>query len=387
MRREFLPNHRPSIGSTEEQMLLKALHELALSGNGPYSRKLAEKLCGYLETAGVFPTPSCTAALELAMLMLNIAPGDEVITPSFSFVSSANAIVLRGGIPVFVDIEPRSFNLDCRLVAEKITARTRAILPVHYAGMPCQMEQLCGIAEEHGIAIVEDSAHALGSRYLGKPLGAWGDFGAFSFHGTKNLVCGEGGCLVVNRADLLKQVEIACEKGTDRSAFLRGEVDKYTWRQPGSSYLLSDLLAAMMLAQLEKLDWIMRRRRTIAARYLEAFAELSDILELPMVPEGTEPNWHIFAVLIQPQVRDWMLKALKAEGIGATFHFVPLHTSPYAQAHFDIREGDLPVTERVASSLIRLPIFADMLEKDCQDVIQAVFKVVKSEPFQRMLEA
>jgi len=383
VRTERLPCHRPSLGPAEERMLLRALHEQALSGNGPYSRRLSEQLRMILGAPGAFPTPSCTAALELALLTLDIQPGDEVITPSFSFVSTANAIILRGGRPVFVDIEPETFNLDVEQIAQHLGARTRAIIPVHYAGMPCRLETLCRLADKHGLAIVEDSAHAIGSLYRGRPLGAWGDFGAFSFHGTKNLVCGEGGALIVNRPEWLEPVEFACEKGTNRNAFLRGEVDKYTWLRPGSSYLLSDLLAALLLAQLDRLEEITRRHREVAAQYLEDLAELAGSIRLPRVPENTAPNWHIFAILVAPEARDWMLEALRAEGIGATFHFVPLHTSPYATRHLGTRAGEFPVTERVAASLIRLPIFPDMTSQDIRDVVSAVHKVAASDTFRQ----
>ncbi len=387
VRAERLPCHRPTVGPAEERLLLQALHERALSGNGPYSRQLAEQLQQLWGTAGVFPTPSCTAALELTLLTLDIQPGDEVITPSFSFVSTANAIVLRGARPVFIDIDLETLNLDETLLEECLSERTRAMLPVHYAGMPCRLESLCRIAEARGLALLEDSAHAMGSRYRGRPLGTWGDFGAFSFHGTKNLVCGEGGALAVNRPRWVESVEIAWEKGTNRSAFLRGEIDKYTWIRPGSSFLLGDLLAALMLAQLEKLDWIVERHREVAARYLEPFSALSEVIRLPVVPEGAEPNWHIFAIRVNRKVRDWLLEALRAEGIGATFHFVPLHTSPYAMEHLGTRPGMFPVTEEAAASLVRLPIFAEMTPEDIQDVVDAVNKIVGSEIFRRKLEA
>jgi dTDP-4-amino-4,6-dideoxygalactose transaminase len=383
VRRKKLPYHRPSLGNTEEQLLLQAFHEGCLSGNGPYSQKLAEQLKSVLNVSGIFPTPSCTAALELSLLVANVGPGDEVITPSFGFVSTANAIVLRGAKPVFIDIEDQTFNLDTRQLPELITDRTKAILPVHYAGMPCVMETLLEEASKQDAAVVEDSAHCIGSSYRGRPLGSWGDFGTFSFHGTKNLVCGEGGALAVQGDKWLREVEIAYEKGTNRSAFLRGDIDKYTWIRPGSSFLLGDLLAAIMLGQLEKLDWVTGQRRAIAEQYLNEFTDLTPRMRLPVVPEGCEPNWHIFAVLVDPEVRDWTIKALNAEGIGATFHFVPLHSSPYAREHLGTGPGDFPVTERVASSLIRLPVFADMTPDDVQDVIDGVRKVIQSGEFQK----
>jgi dTDP-4-amino-4,6-dideoxygalactose transaminase len=329
----------------------------------------------------VLLTPSCTHALEMAMLVLEIGPGDEVIVPSFSFVSAANCIVLRGATPVFAEVHPATLNLDPDDVREKITAHTRALIVVHYAGVSADMDTLQALADEHSFAIVEDAAQAVDATYKGRYLGTIGQIGCYSFHATKNLTCGEGGAFVTNDDTLARRAEIVREKGTDRSAFLRGEVDKYSWRAAGSSYLLSDLQAAMLETQFEKRATIKECRRAICERYLATLGPLADEgqIELPVVPPECSPNYHIFFFLAKTAgQRDFILTGLKREGIGATFHFVPLHSSPYTVTHSAEQQRALSITEERSARLIRLPLFNDMTSADVETTIEATVRLIRA---------
>lgn len=307
----------------------------------------------------------------------DLAPGDEVILPSFTFVSTANAVLKAGGTAVFADITPDTWNLDPDDVARRLTEKTRAIVPVHYAGMPCDMTALEDLARRRTLTIVEDAAHAINVVYRNRPLGSWGALGALSFHETKDVVCGEGGALLIRDDDtLMRRAEVLREKGTDRTAFLRGDCARYTWVGLGSSYVLSDVLAAIAVEQMKKLDEITARKTAHAERLLDALSPYRHLVQLPVVPDGCRPNWHVFAILVDPRRRDWVLQALRAEGISAAFHYVPLHSAPFAQTSRQVTAGALPVTDRVSASLVRLPISAAFDDRDCDDVIAACRKVL-----------
>jgi dTDP-4-amino-4,6-dideoxygalactose transaminase len=371
-----VPLHRPWYDDREEDAFRAVLASTRVAGDGPRGRELERRLAELTGARGVLAVNSCTAALEMAVRIAGLGAGDEVILPSFTFVSTANAVLNGGARPVFADIEPTTFCLDPVDVERRITPRTRAILPVHYAGMACDMAALDAIAVRHRLVVIEDAAHALNATYATRALGACGALGALSFHETKDLVCGEGGALIVRDDQAwLHAAEILREKGTDRTAFLRGERDKYTWVGPGSSYVLSDLLAAVAVVQLEKLPEITRRKTAQANRLLEALAPYRGVVQLPVVPDGCRPNWHVFAVLVDPAERAWTLQALRAEGLGVAFHYVPLHSAPYAQSSPEIEAVDLPVTDRVAASLIRLPISPAFSEAECDHVIAACTRV------------
>ena len=359
---ERTPFNRVHLVGHEAEYLSEAIANGQLGGNGPFTQRCVERIAAVTGTDFALLTHSCTAALEMAMLLCDLAPGDEVIVPSFTFVSTANPIVLRGAVPVFADIDPRTLNLDPQAAAAAVTPRTRAIVAVHYAGIPADMDALAAIAAAHGLLLVEDAAQAYGSSYRGRPCGALGDMAAFSFHETKNLVCGEGGALTVNRPDLIDRAEIIWEKGTNRRQFLKGLVDKYTWVDVGSSYLPSELVAAFLLAQLEDTQAVNARRLAIFARYMDAFADLAaeGIVGLPHCPEGSVGNGHLFYLLMpRPADRDGFIAHMRAAGIVAPFHYVPLHSAP-AGRRFGRASGTLAVTDDIAARLVRLPLFADL---------------------------
>jgi dTDP-4-amino-4,6-dideoxygalactose transaminase len=346
-----------------------------VAGDGPFCRRVEARLSERLGGARVLLTTSCTHALELALLALGIGPGQEVICPSFTFVSTANAVLRVGATPVFADIEERTLGLDAAHAFRLLTPRTAALLPVHYAGIAPDMEALGGLVRSHGLKLVEDAAQGLGASYRGQALGTLGDGGCFSFHETKNITCGEGGALVLRDAAVAARAEIIREKGTNRSAFLRGEVDKYTWVAEGSSFIQSDLLAAVLDAQLDKFDEIQRRRARVTACYrqgLADWAERSGVRLPPGDDENRKGNHHLFYLLFpNADARDAALLALKAQGVMATFHYVPLHSSPHGRA-LGVGEEDLPVTDRVARTLLRLPLHPLLTESEIGRVIDAV---------------
>ena len=376
VRRARLPLHRPWFDHREAEAVREVLSRGQVAGDGPHGRELERLVRERTGARAALAVNSCTAALEMAFAAIGLANGDEVILPSFTFVSTANAVIRAGGRPVFADITPDTWNLDPADVERRITAKTRAVVPVHYAGMACDLEALDEIAGRHDLIVVEDAAHAANASYRGRPLGTWGSCGALSFHETKDLVVGEGGMLLVRDDEkLVQRAEIIREKGTDRTAFLRGERAKYTWVGVGSSYVLSDVLAAIAIVQLQKLDDVTRRKTAQAERLLAALRPYQGAVQLPVVPAGSIPNWHVFAILVDPERRDWVLEALRAEGIGAAFHYIPLHSAPFAKGAGLSPTGELPVTDRVARSLVRLPISAAFSDDDCADVIAACCKV------------
>lgn len=368
----MIPFHALELGREEEEAAIAVLRSGNLVGDGPVSKELRREIAAAFGVPHAVFTTSCTAAFHVGVLASDLAPGDEVILPSFAFVSIANVLVLSGAKPVFVDIDPETFNLDLDQVERAITKRTRAIVPVHYAGQSCDMDRLLVIARKAKVEVWEDAAQAIGSRWKGKPLGSLGRFAVVSFHQTKSVTTGEGGALLTADEALLRRAEVVMEKGTNRADFLRGKVDKYVWIDVGSSFVQSDLLAAVGRAQLAKAGRITARRSEIAGAYLAGLRGVPGI-RLPVVREGCEPNWHLFALLVAPERRAAFLRALAAEGVQATPHFVPLHDAPFARKRLGLRQS-LPVTERVAASIVRLPIHTRLSDGDVESVVAAVRK-------------
>jgi dTDP-4-amino-4,6-dideoxygalactose transaminase len=372
---ETIPFNKPFATGNELVYLAEAQRSNHLSGDGSFTKRChawIEKQTG-CNTALL--THSCTSALDMAAMLLDIKAGDEVIVPSYTFVSSASAFVLRGGVPVFVDIRPDTLNLDERLIEGAITARTRAIVPVHYAGVSCEMDTILEIAKRHDLKVVEDAAQGVLASYKGRALGALGDLGAFSFHDSKNIIAGEGGCLLIRDPSLAQRAEIIREKGTDRGRFFRGEVDKYTWQEVGSSYLPSELIAAFLWAQLEQAQRITAERVSIWRRYHDMLADLEreKLLRRPVVPAECSHNGHLYYVLLAPEIdRQKVLDEFKKNKIGAVFHYVPLHSSPAGIRH-GRSHGDLEFTDSLSQRLVRLPLWMGLTqaqqERAC-DVLQ-----------------
>ncbi len=360
-----IPFNRPPLAGTELEFLKQVLEDRRLEGHGRFTREAQERLQAMTGCRKALLTHSCTSALEMSALLCRVGPGDEVILPSYTFVSTASAVALRGAMPVFVDIRPDTLNLDATLIAPAITAKTKAIFTVHYAGIASDPQAMQQVAAAHGLRLVEDAAQCLGASYRGRPLGSFGDLATLSFHATKNITSGEGGALLINNEDLIERAEIIWEKGTNRKQFVRGQVDKYTWVDLGSSYLPSEITAALLLAQLGKIEEITRDRLATWHRYNDALADLetAGLLRRPVVPEGCAHNGHIYYVLLPTaEKRDAALRALVSAGVKAQFHYVPLHLSPagqtYGRAH-----GDLPVTCDLAARLLRLPLWYGMGEE------------------------
>lgn len=378
MASEFIPFNRPYATGKEQANIEEALRNHHLSGDGAFTRRCHQWLEERTGCAKALLTHSCTSALDLAAILLDLKSGDEIIMPSFTFVSTANAFVLRGAIPVFVDIREDTLNLDERRIEAAITSRTRAIAPVHYAGVACEMDPIVAIAKRHGLRIVEDAAQGIMASYKGTPLGAIGDLGSFSFHETKNIMSGEGGCLLVNDAALSLRAEIVREKGTDRSRFFRGEVDKYTWQDIGSSLLPSDLIAAFLWAQLEDAERITRERLAIWDRYHAMLAPLEQrgLLRRPIVPGHCRHNGHLYYVLLPSgSDRPMVLGRLRDGGIGAIFHYVPLHSAP-AGMRFGRTHGDLPLTDDLSERLIRLPFWIGLDEARQQRICDTLAAIL-----------
>jgi dTDP-4-amino-4,6-dideoxygalactose transaminase len=369
-----IPFNRPSIVGREEAYMAEALSRGHISGDGEFTRRCQELLVRELGVGAALLTTSCTHALEMAAILLEISPGDEVLVPDFTFVSTANAFVLRGARPVFVDIRPDTLNLDESLLEGLITPRTRAICPVHYAGIGCDMEAIGRIAGAHGLAIIEDNAHGLFARRSGRFLGTYGQLAALSFHETKNFYCGEGGALLVNDPALVERAEIVREKGTDRKRYFRGEVDKYTWVDVGSSYVISDLLAAFLLGQLEERKKVLSLRRAIFERYLSGLETwaASHGVTLPRVPSDCQSSYHMFyLVLPNAAARTRLIEALRARGILAVFHYLPLHRSRMGR-RFAVPGSHFPVTDAVSERLVRLPFYNTLTEPEQRTVIETI---------------
>ena len=369
-----IPFNKPFIIGNELAYIEESVKSGHIAGDGLFTAKCHTLLQAKLHAKKVMLTTSGTAALEMAAILCNIGPGDEVIMPSFTFVSTANAFYLRGARPVFVDIRPDTLNIDETRIAEAVTERTKAIVPVHYAGVACEMDSILAIARDGGILVVEDSAQAINSKYKGRYLGTIGDIGALSFHETKNVICGEGGAILINNDDFIERAEIVREKGTDRSKFFRGEVDKYTWTDIGSSYLPSDLLAAYLFAQLEEMDHIDSSRKNIFNIYYSALAGLADkgCLELPAVLPKCDSNSHMFQIILSDEeTRDALIDYLKKEDIYTVFHYLPLHLSSVGLS-LGYNPGDFPVTESVSRRLLRLPFYYGLTEEDQERVVKSI---------------
>jgi len=370
-----IPFNKPFTIGAELENIAAAVRAGHLSGDGPFSQRCHRWLEERLGARRALLTHSCTGALEMAAILVDLRPGDEVIMPSFTFVSTANAFVLRGGVPVFVDIRSDTLNLDERLIGAALTPRTRAIVPVHYAGVACEMDAIMDFAGEHGLVVVEDAAQGILSEYRGRKVGAIGHLGCLSFHETKNVISGEGGALLVNDERLVGRAEIIREKGTNRAQFFRGEVEKYTWVDIGSSYLPSELVGAFLWAQLERAGQINAKRLRLCAAYREALQALEReaLLRLPQPePAGVKGNGHMFYVLLRdPGARSALIEHLKSRGFLSVFHYVPLHSSP-AGRKFGRASGPMTVTDEVSGRLLRLPLYFELEEGEVRRVAAAI---------------
>jgi dTDP-4-amino-4,6-dideoxygalactose transaminase len=369
-----IPFNRSTPIGRELEYISTALSIGQISGDQTFTRRCHQFFESRLGVAKALMTTSCTHALELSGLLVGLEPGDEVLLPSFTFVSTANAFVLRGARPVFVDCRADTLNLDERLLEAKITPRTKAIVPVHYAGVGCEMDVILDVARRHGLAVIEDNAHGLFGKYKGRWLGTFGSLATQSFHETKNFTCGEGGALLINDPAFIERAEIIREKCTNRSRFFRGQVDKYSWVDVGSSYLMSDVLAAFLLAQLEAWEWIQSRRRALWERYHSALADWAGSrgVTLPTVPAGCEQAYHMYYLLLPSlEARQALIAHLKARNILAVFHYLPLHSSEMGRK-LGARPGDCPVAEHASDRLLRLPFFNRMTDEEQGRVIEAV---------------
>jgi dTDP-4-amino-4,6-dideoxygalactose transaminase len=369
-----IPFNKACLTGNELVYMSQAVENAHISGDGPFSRKCHDWFEQNLGVEKALLTTSCTHALEMIAFLLDIQPGDEVIFPSFTFVSTVNAFVIRGAQPVFIDIRPDTLNLDENKLESLITERTKAIMVVHYAGVSCEMDSILKIAERHGIPVLEDNAHGLFGSYKGKPLGTLGVMATQSFHETKNVTCGEGGALLINDRQYIERAEILREKGTDRSRFFRGQVDKYTWVDQGSSYLPSDMLAAFLFAQLESYTQIQAIRKGIWETYNRELADwaLGQGIRMPIVPENCQQAYHMFYMLLPSlEYRQMLIEYLKEKGIWSVFHYLPLHLSEMGQ-QFGGKSGDCPVTEDISDRLLRLPFYNCLSENDQRYVINTV---------------
>jgi len=371
-----IPFNRLAPLGREQDYISEALAKGHLSASGPFTARCEAALVEQTGASAVILTVSATAALEMAALLLNLAEGDEVIMPSYTFVSTANAVRLRGAIPRFVDISSDTLNMSPDHVEAAMGPRTRAIMPVHYAGVACDMDRIGSLASQAGIPIVEDAAHAIGSRHKGRALGSIGKLGVFSFHETKNIGCGEGGALLINDAALVERASILRDKGTNRKAFMEGHVDKYSWVDIGSSFGIADPLAAFLLGQIEQLDRVTRRRCDIHEAYAGALAPLEEqgLVTLPRVKDKNAHNGHAFWMLLPSAAdRPSFLRHLDSRGVQSVFHYVPLHLSPVGRS-LGYNPGDLPVTEDIAPRLVRLPVFATLTDDQQARVVEAIYE-------------
>ena len=374
-----IPFNKPYLTGQELHFIAEAHANGQLAGDGAFTRACSKWLEQRTGCEKALLTHSCTAALEMAAILAGIEPGDEVIMPSYTFVSTANAFVLRGAVPVFVDIRPDTLNIDESLIEAAITSRTRAIVPVHYAGVACEMNLICDIARQHGLLVIEDAAQAIGSSYRGKPLGSFGQLGCFSFHETKNIISGEGGALLVNMTGLADRAEIIREKGTNRSRFFRGQVDKYTWVDVGSSYLPGEVISAFLWGQMQDVDAITARRLDIWNKYHNEFEflEQEGRVRRPIIPGGCEHNAHMYyLILANLEERTRFIEFLKQRGISSVFHYVPLHSSPFGESCGRVSNQCLH-TNDLASRLVRLPLWIGV-EQVQERIIGAVADFFKA---------
>ncbi|MGH3465331.1 MAG: dTDP-4-amino-4,6-dideoxygalactose transaminase [Kribbellaceae bacterium] len=370
-----IPFTKPYISGDELSYVAQSFSSPFVTGDGPFTRRATDLITKITGGLGSLLTTSCTHALEMTALLLDLGPGDEVIMPSFTFVSTANAYALRGAVPVFVDISAETLNLDEKLLESAITERTKAVVVVHYGGVACSMDEITHIAARHGIAVIEDNAHGLGGSYHGRPLGSLGLMATQSFHGTKNVHCGEGGALVCNDPDVLARAEIVREKGTNRSQFFRGQVDKYRWVDIGSSYLPADPLAAFLTAQLERFEQIQAPRYASWTAYDEALAHWAGAHDVrtPVVPEGRQHPAHVyFLVMPRHDHQVGLIRHLKDLGITAPFHYMPLHSSPAGRKYGRVAPGGCAVTDRASESLVRLPLFTGLTPTEQARVVDGV---------------
>ncbi|HEY5286129.1 MAG TPA: dTDP-4-amino-4,6-dideoxygalactose transaminase [Solirubrobacteraceae bacterium] len=373
-----IPFNQPQIVGAEHAYIDEALASGKLSGNGKFARRCGEWLEDRLGAHRALITPSCTAALEMTGVLAELRPGDEVIVPDFAFVSTANAFALLGATPVFVDIDPDTLNITPEAIEQAITERTRVVVVIHYGGIACDMERIQQICARHRLLLVEDAAHSIEATYRGRPLGSIGDLATFSFHETKNVQCGEGGALIVNNQKLVARAEIIQEKGTDRGRFFRGEIDKYTWQDVGSSYLLSEVAAAFLWAQFEHAPKITDERHAIWNRYYDAFASLEadGLIRRPRVPPDCAHSGHLFYMLLPTaERRDLALHEFVKRGVHAVFHYLPLHASP-AGKRLGALPHPVPVTDDISKRLLRLPLWVGMTDEQVDFVIDSVNQVV-----------
>lgn len=370
----MIPFNLPYLTGKELKHITQAHKNGILAGNGVFTQKCQAWIERNMQVKKALLTHSCTAALEMAAILADIQPGDEIIMTSYTFVSTANAFVLRGGVPIFVDIRPDTLNIDEKLIEAVITPRTKAIVLVHYAGVGCEMDSIMKIARKHRLWLIEDAAHAVRAKYRGRELGSMGDLGTLSFHETKNVTSGEGGALLVNQKRLLDRADIIWQKGTNRKAFEKGLVAKYTWVDIGSSFLPGEIIAAFLWGQLEKIETIQRKRKQIWKRYHREFKKWAEKQGVgqPFVPEHCEQSYHMYYLLMPSiKARTRFIRHLKERGIGAVFHYLPLHLSPYAH-RWGGELGDCPVTESVSDRLVRLPFYTGLTQKDQDRVIQSI---------------
>lgn len=377
-----IPLTKPYWNSKEEKAIVSALKKTSGVGDRQNSEIFVKELKKLTGASYAFATTSCTHGLELAMHSLQLSPQDEVIVPSFTMSSTANCVLMAGATVVFADVDPITAMVTADSVAKQITQHTKAIIVVHYAGMGAPMESLVSLAKKYHLTLIEDAAHAIGATYKGKPLGMWGDIGVYSFHGTKNVSCGEGGAVVTNRKDLADRMDIYRANGTNRHAFLAGEVDKYSWVGRGSSYFLSDLLAAVLVEQMKKIPEINKRRNKIARFYTKNLQKWTHLIRLPIVPEGTIPNWHIYAIFFKnPAFRDVFIASMRKKGIEVSYHYVPLHSSlmgrTLLQKHKNKKIHTLPHTDSIFASLVRLPLYPSLTKNQQEYIMTTAESVLK----------
>lgn len=377
---KVIPLFKPYWDKKEEQACVRALRSTNGAGDGANSKKLIQMLQKILRVFYVFPVTSCSHGLELACLALDVDRGDEIIVPSFTMSSTANCVLRTGATPIFADIDPQTYCIDPADIERVITKRTKGIIVVHYAGMAADMKKIMKIARKHKLFVIEDAAHAIGASYEGKKLGTIGDIGVFSFHASKNVSCGEGGAVVTNRKDLVTSINEIRANGTNRTAFLHGQVDKYTWMRGGSSYFLSDILASIVVSQLGKLQNITRKRTAIAKLYTKILTPFTDDIQLPVISKGTIPNWHIYGISFRNSSgAQRFMGAMKKAGIGAVLHYVALHSSPMGRKISGKKYKTLPVTEHIAETLVRLPVYPGLTKKEFLHITRTFVQYFSSE--------